>query len=184
MFFLGKKISDMLMKDQGQWKRMKEKFHEVRVKYQKLKQKIVDRLSAAGLRILRRSKKLKPIPPKQEFIHDEIDFYQNDEYEYDQRELNITNHNLPNNTTVNISSIINNDEYEYDDLDSSDESDEFDQIENIRGFCDEIHWNVLNNTNNSTVYILTKYNMSNKSVCSLSDVEPQTKYPHVCEYGL
>jgi hypothetical protein len=178
-FFLGKKISDMLMKDQDQWKRMKAKFHEVRVKYQKLKQKIVDRLSAAGLRILRRSKKLKPIPPKQ----DEIDFDQNHEYEYDERESNITNLNLTNNTTVNISLIINNDEYEYDDLDSSDESDEFEQIENIRGFCNEIHWNVLNNNNNSTVYILTKYNMSNKTVCSLSDVEPQTKYHHVCEYG-
>jgi hypothetical protein len=175
----------MLMNDQGRWKRMKEKFQEVRVKYQKLKQKIVDRLTATGLRILRRTKKVKQIPPKQEFNHDEMYSDQSNEYGYDDKELNITNPIIPNDTTINNSSIINNDEYEYDDLDSSDESDEFEQIEDIRGICGELHWNVLNNNNNnSTTFILTKYNMSDKIICSLSDVESHTKYPHVCEYGL
>jgi hypothetical protein len=183
MFVLGRKITEMLMNDQGRWGRMKKQLQEIRVKYQRLKQKIVDQLTTVGLRIFRRSKKIKPIPPKPESSHDEIDIDQSHEYEYDYRESNITYITFPNNTIMNITSIIDNDEYEYDDLDSSDESDEFEQIENIRGICDDIHWNVLNNTNNSTVYILTKYNMSDKTVCSLSDVQPYTKYHHVCEYG-
>ena len=72
-------------------------------------------------------------------------------------------------------------EYEYDDLNSPDE---FERIDDIRHMCDEIHWNVLNTIDNSTVYILTTYNVSNQIVCSLSDVDPHTRYHHVCEYGL
>ena len=83
---------------------------------------------------------------------------------------------------INSNVTNNNDEYEYDDLDSPDESDEFEQIEDIRGICDQIHWNVFNN--NSNVFILTTYIVSDKIVCSLSDVEPNTKYHHVCEYGM
>ncbi len=153
---LDKKISEMLINDQSQWKGMKEKFHEARVKYENSTKNMLERLNSSGLRILRRSRKLEQSSEK----------------------------NKLNNATINISSIINDDEYEYDDLGSLDESDEFEQIENIHSFCDEIHWNVLNDINKSTVYILTTYNMLNKSVCSLSDVEPQTKYRHVCEYGL
>ena len=73
-------------------------------------------------------------------------------------------------------------EYEYDDLDSPDESDEFERFADIHGICNQIHWNVLND--NSTVYILTTYIVSDKIVCSLSNIEPYTKYPHVCEYGM
>jgi hypothetical protein len=76
------------------------------------------------------------------------------------------------------------DEYEYDDLDSLDEIDEFEQLDDIRGICDDIRWNVLNDTINTTVYILTKYNELDKVICSLSDVQLQTRYHHICEYGL
>jgi hypothetical protein len=34
------------------------------------------------------------------------------------------------------------------------------------------------------VYILTTYLVSDKIVCSLSDVESDIEYEHVCEYGL
>ncbi len=171
------------MNDQDRWKRMKEKFQEIRSRYQKLKHKIIDRLTSTGLRILRRTKKIKEFPSEQ-FDYDEMNSDEYHEYDYYDRASNITNFTSPNDTTINITSIMNSDEYEYDDLDLSDESDEFEQMENTSGICDEIHWNVLINDNNSTTFILTKYNMSNKIVCSLSDVEPHTKYPHVCEYGL
>ncbi|CAF4013125.1 unnamed protein product, partial [Rotaria sordida] len=89
-----------------------------------------------------------------------------------------------NETTTNVSFIVNNDndEYEYDDLDSSDENDEFQKIEDIHNICNHIDSNVLND--NSTVYILTTYILSNKTVCLLSDVELNIKYHHICEYVL
>ncbi|CAF1032001.1 unnamed protein product [Rotaria sordida] len=178
-FLKGKKIAETLMNDQGRWNRMKSKFHEVRVKYRNLKQKIVDRLSSTGLRILTRSKKMKQIPSKQSLIHDEKQF--------NKKQSNITNIIFSNETTINIDLVTStndnadDEEYEYDDLDSSDESDEFEQIEDIRGICDQIAWNALDN--NSTVYILTTYIVSDKIVCSLSDVEPDIEYHHICEYG-
>ena len=173
------------MNDQGRWRRMKGAFHEVRVRYERLKRKIVSRLNSTGLRILRRTKKVKQIsPPSQQFIPDEIDLNHYDDYEFDDRELNLTNLIASNQTTVNVTAIINNndDEYEYDDLDSPDESDEFERLNDIRGICAQIDWNVFNN--NSNVYILTTYIVSDKIVCSLSDVEPNTQYHHVCEYGM
>jgi hypothetical protein len=165
---------------------MKASFQELRMKYQKLKHKIVDRLSLTGLRILRRSKKIKETPTEEELIYHHHHMYSDQyiEYDYDNREFNSTDLVSSPDITLNLSSVINSDEYEYDDLDSSDEIDEFEQIEDTRGICDDTHWNVLNDMNNSTVFILTKYNMSNKTICSLSDVDPHTKYHHVCEYGL
>ena len=153
---------------------MKKSFQEIRSRYQKLKEKIVDRLSVTGLRILTRSKKIKNIPPEEELFHDQYS-----EYEYDQ--TNSASSTIP---TINTSLMINEDEYEYDNLDSLDEIDEFEQIDDTRGICDDIHWNVLNATQNSTVFILTKYTLSDQMICSLSDVDPHIKYHHVCEYGL
>jgi len=150
---LGKKITEMLTKDQDRWARMKEQLSKVRVKYQNITKNIVNQLNSAGIRILRRSRKLNQSSRK----------------------------NKRNSTTIDNSSIIYPDEYEYDDFDSSDE---FEQIDDIRNMCDEIHWNVLNIINNSTTYILTSYNVTDKIVCSLSDIDPHTKYHHVCEYGL
>ena len=156
MCFIGKKIADMLTNDQNRWNRMKQQLRRVRIKYRNSTKKIIDRLNSAGLRIMRRSRK------KQQSFKQ----YQS------------------NDSIIIISSNVTNsdDEYEYDDLDSPDESDEFEQIEDIRGICNQIHWNAFNN--NSSVYILTTYIVSNKIVCSLSDVEPNTNYHHICEYGM
>ncbi|CAF4805664.1 unnamed protein product, partial [Rotaria socialis] len=173
--FKGKNIAETLMNDQGRWERMKSRFYEVRVKYRALKQKIVNRLSSTGLRILTRSKKIKPLPTKP--IHDENNLKQ-----YDQQ----TNSSFSNHTIIPTDLIIINDEggdddeYEYDDLDSLDESDEFEQIQDIRGICDQIAWNALDD--NSTTFILTTYIVSDKIICSLSDVEPDHEYPILCEY--
>ncbi|CAF4832309.1 unnamed protein product [Rotaria magnacalcarata] len=175
--FKGKNVAETLMNDQGRWERMKSRFHEVRVKYRALKQKIVDRLSSTGLRILTRSKKIKPLPTKP--IHDENNLKQ-----YAQQ----TNSSFSNQTVIPTDLIIINDEggdddeYEYDDLDSLDESDEFERIQDIRGICDQIAWNALDD--NSTAFILTTYIVSDKIICSLSDVEPDHEYPILCEYGL
>jgi hypothetical protein len=173
--FLGRKITEILMDDQGRWRRMKEQFQEVRVKYQKFKRRINDRLNSADLRILRRSKKIQQSleKHKQGFSHNK-----NNSNEYN-NERNTTKLVFPNETIQNISTIVN--DYEYDDLDSPGESDEFEQIDDIRGICGQIHWNALHN--NSTIYILTTYIISNKTICSLSDVEIDTEYNHVCEYG-
>jgi hypothetical protein len=163
------------MDDQGRWQRMKDKFRELRVRYYKLKEKIVKELDDAGLRISRRSKKIKQSVKKQKqkiIPDDRIDSDIDDNYDHP------TEHNLTNSIQPNAT----DDEYEYDDIDSTDEGDEFEQLEDIRGICDQIAWNVINN--DSTVYILTTYLVSDKIVCSLSDVESDIEYEHVCEYGL
>ncbi|CAF2995113.1 unnamed protein product [Rotaria sp. Silwood2] len=151
---IGKNLAEMLTNDQDRWKQMKQKFQKVRMKYINLTTKVVERLKLVGLHMLRRSRKIKQ---------------SSEPYK-------------PHETTINSSLLINDDEYEYDDLNSSDESDEFEEIENIRRICDQIAWNALND--NSTVYMLTTYIVSDKIVCSLSDVEPKTEYHHLCEYVL
>lgn len=90
-----------------------------------------------------------------------------------------------NETSVNDTTNIHSgyeDEYEFEDPDLPDQIDVFEQLQTIRGICDQVAWNTLNN--NATVYILTKYILGNKVVCSLTDIEPDTKYHYVCEYGL
>ena len=147
------------MDDQGRWQRMKDKFRELRVKYYKMKATILDELDAAGLRISRRSKKIQ-------------------EKTRAQREKYIADADAESPSDSNHTSLV---DYEYDDLDSPEEIDESEHIDDIHGICDQIDWNVLNN--DSTVYILTSYLMSDKIVCSLSDVDTDVEYPHVCEYG-
>ncbi|CAF1562766.1 unnamed protein product [Rotaria magnacalcarata] len=170
----GKTIADLLMNDQGRWQRMKDKFRQIRTRYYKLKEKILHELDSAGLRISRRSKKIKQKVKiyKEKYAH-EPNTSDNDYYDYE--EQNITISTTPNDTQ----SI---DEYEYDDIDSEDDADEFEQFDDVRGICDQVDWNVLNN--DSTVYVLTTYLIVNKIVCSLSNVEPNVEYDHVCEYVL
>lgn len=172
---LGRKIVEILKKDPGLWDRMKESLKNLRQKYRSLRNILVNRLSSTGLKILTRSKKIKDSPPPDPEL---LEHYA--EYYIDHDELNNTDPEI----MANISSIINDDdEYEYDDFNSSDEIDIFERIEDIHGICDDIHWNVLNETSNSTVFILTKYNVLDKTMCSLSDADPQTKYYYLCEYG-
>ncbi|CAF3690473.1 unnamed protein product [Rotaria sordida] len=170
----GKTIAQILMEDQGRWQRMKDKFRDMRIRYYKLKAKIVDELNSAGLRISRRSKKIKQSTKKYKEKIVPRPSHSNNDYNYDYYdEQNITNSLHPNRTTTI-------DEYEYDDLDSEDENDEFEQYDDIQGICDQVDWNVLNN--DSTVYILTIYLNSGKIHCSLSNVDPNIEYDHVCEY--
>jgi homoserine trans-succinylase len=133
-------IIGILMNDQDQWQRMKDKFLEVHVRYYKLKEKFIDQLNAAGLRISRRSKTMKQ-------------FTKNDAIQVD--------------------------EYEYDKLDLEDE---YERMDDSLGICDQIDWNVTNN--DSTVYMLTTSLIPNKTICLLSNVKPDIRYRHVCEYGL
>jgi len=162
------------MEDQGRWQRMKEKFRDLRKRYYKLKEKILDELNAAGLRISRRSKKIKQSAnkKKQKFIADHIDSdaYDDNDY-YD--EYNRTHTHFSNDTTEV-------DEYEYENIDSEDDSDEFERMDDISGICDQIDWNIMNNV---TTYMLTTFLISDKVVCSISYVEPDLEYEHVCEYG-
>jgi hypothetical protein len=162
------------MESQGRWQRMKEKFREVRKRYYKIKEKMIKELNEAGIRISRRSKKIKQSVKKrkQELIHDHIDPDIYDDYDYYHENMIISNFN----DTVVV------DEYEYDNLYSKDGIENFERMEDIRGICDQIHWNALNN--NSTVYLLTTFVMANRIICSLSDVQPDIEYNHVCEYGL
>ncbi|CAF0775842.1 unnamed protein product [Rotaria sp. Silwood1] len=155
-FLKGKNLTEMLTNDQERWKRTKEKAHKMRIKYLNLTTKVVERLKLVGLYMLRRSKKIK------------------------QSSEQYTQHETAINTSLMIND--NDNEYEYDDLNSSDESDEFEQIDDIHGICNQIAWNALNDS--STVYILTTYIISDKIVCSLSDVESNTEYHHICEYVL
>jgi hypothetical protein len=168
-------MAELLMDDQGRWKRMKDKFREIRVRYYKLKEKVLKELDQAGLRISRRSKKVKQSVKKrkQNFVHDHVDPDVYDDYDY-YKDHNMTNLDLNNHSTAV-------EEYEYEDIDSPDDSDEFEKLDDIKGICDQIDWNVINN--DSTVYILTTYLISDKIVCSLSNVEADTEYEHVCEYG-
>lgn len=71
---------------------------------------------------------------------------------------------------------------EYEDFDSENLNDEFERIENIQRICDRIDWNVRNN--HSTIYILTTFLISDKIVCSISNVESDSEYEHICEYGM
>ena len=155
------------MDDQGRWQRMKDKFRELRVKYYKMKATILDELDAAGLRISRRSKKMqeKTRAQREKFI---ADADPDAGAEADDQPPADSNH----------TSLV---DYEYDDLNSPEEIDESEHIDDIHGICDQIEWNVMNN--DSTVYILTSYLISDKIVCSLSDVDTAVEYPHVCEYG-
>ena len=170
----------MLTKNQSQWDRVKEKFDEVRIKYRDLKEKIVARFNSTGMRILIRSRKPKWISSKkQKLIHD-------DQYQPDDKPSNATNAISSNKTSTDVTSRVDHHaddiEYEYDDLDSSDTNNEFEQIDNIMNACNQMVWNAFNDT--STVYILTTYIVSGKTICSLSDVEADVQYHHVCKYGL
>lgn len=139
----------------------------MRTRYYKVKEKILNELQDAGLRISRRSKKMKQSvrKHKQKFSDDHVDPDVYDEYE---EQAAVQNATAP-------------EEYEYDDIDAAEDEDEFDHLDDIQGMCDQIDWNVGNN--DSTVYLLTTYLISDKIVCSLSNVELDVEYEHVCEYG-
>ncbi|CAF4774680.1 unnamed protein product, partial [Rotaria sp. Silwood1] len=154
--FKGKNLVELLKTDQNRWKQMKQEINQARIKYQNLTTRIISRLNSVGLHMVRRSRKIKQ------------SFKQNES----------------NETILNVTLVVHNNsnEYEYDDLDSTNESDEFERIEDIDSICHVIDWNALND--NSTIYILTTYSLSTKTLCLLSNVESDTHYDHICEYVL
>lgn len=166
----GKTMTDILLEDQGRWQRMKEKFREIRIRYYKIKDKVLRELESAGLRISQRSRKIKQTVRrrKQKYFDDQNEMY--DDYDYIENAINRTN------DTIEI------DEYEYENLDEEDDDNEFERMDDISGICDQIDWNVLDS--NTTVYMLTTFLIDDKIVCSISNVEQDLEYEHLCEYVL
>ncbi len=75
-----------------------------------------------------------------------------------------------------------NDRDENDHIYSSDEdNDAFERFDDIRGLCNQFAWNVFNN--DSHIFTFTTYKIWDKLVCSLSDVDKNSTYEHVCQYG-
>jgi hypothetical protein len=57
-----------------------------------------------------------------------------------------------------------------------------DSDNDTRGICDQINWNVINN--DTTVYLLTTSLISDKIICSLSNIKSDINYRYICENGL
>ncbi|CAF3277883.1 unnamed protein product [Rotaria sp. Silwood2] len=76
-----------------------------------------------------------------------------------------------------------NDRDENNHIYSSDEDNNvFERFDNIRGFCDQFAWNVFNN--DSHIFTFTTYKIWDKLICSLSDIDLNSTYEHVCQYVL
>ena len=155
------------MSNPAQWETMKKLYRQFRQKYRRLKEKILDRLNGTGLQFLSRSKKLRARTTQAP-----SEFTVEDEYV----------DSLLAITTPSISPFSENNDYDYDYFDSTDEVDSFEEIDDTRSICHQIDWNVL--YNHSNVFVLTTYIVSEKTVCSLSDIVEDHEYHHVCEYGL
>jgi len=68
-----------------------------------------------------------------------------------------------------------------DDINSFSNDDDSKQFDDIRKVCDQFAWNALDN--NSTIFLLSKYVLSNKIICSISDIDPDINYQHMCQHG-
>jgi len=66
-------------------------------------------------------------------------------------------------------------------INSFSDDDDSKQFDDIRKVCDQFAWDVLDN--NSTIFLLTKYLISNKIICSISDIDPDITYQHMCQHG-
>ena len=155
------------MSNPDQWEKMKKLYRQFRVKYRRLKEKILNRLNGTGLQFLSRSKKVKPTTTQAP-----SDFALNTEL----IDAILTT------STPSSSPFSEPTDYNYDYFDSTDEIDPFEEIDDTRSICHQVDWNVL--YNHSNVFALTTYIVSEKTVCSLSDIEEDHEYHHVCEYGL
>lgn len=83
------------------------------------------------------------------------------------------------NSSILTNGILRND---HDNIYSSDEDKEaFQRFKDIRGLCHQFAWTVLNN--NSHIFTFTTYKIWDKLICSLSDIDLNTTYEHVCQYG-
>jgi len=68
-----------------------------------------------------------------------------------------------------------------DDINSFSDDDDSKQFDDIRKVCDQFAWDVLDN--NSTIFLLSKYVLSNKIICSITDIDPDINYQHMCQHG-
>lgn len=55
------------------------------------------------------------------------------------------------------------------------------RFDNIHYVCDKLVWNVLDN--NQDVFMLTRYKISDKMVCSINNIEIERNYEYLCQYG-
>jgi hypothetical protein len=72
---------------------------------------------------------------------------------------------------------------ENDNIYSSNEyNNSFERFNDIRGLCNYVTWDVINNDSN--IFTFTSYKIWDKLVCSLSDIDHNSTYEYVCQYGL
>ena len=64
---------------------------------------------------------------------------------------------------------------------SNEDENAIERFDNIGGLCDHFALNIFNNDSNLVSF--HTYKMSNKLICSLSDIDVNSSYEYVCEYG-
>ena len=61
------------------------------------------------------------------------------------------------------------------------DGDDSKQLEDIRQVCDQFRWTVV--VADSNVFRLSKYLELNQIICSISDIDPDVNYRHMCQDG-
>ncbi|CAF1247712.1 unnamed protein product [Rotaria sordida] len=94
---------------------------------------------------------------------------------------------LPPSTTTQSSIsntvIVNeNDHFKKDEINSFITDDDSIQLNDIRKVCDQFVWNIVESDSN--VFLLTRYLISNTIICSISNIDPDMSYQHICQYVL
>lgn len=73
----------------------------------------------------------------------------------------------------------------FDDIQTSDTTEiiqnDSEQLDNIKHVCNKIVWSVSNNSGD--VFILIRYSMSDKTICSIENIEIDRSYEYLCQYG-
>ncbi|CAF0753896.1 unnamed protein product [Adineta ricciae] len=65
---------------------------------------------------------------------------------------------------------------------SREKNDMFERLDQIHDLCYQFAWNVL--SNDSHLFVFSTYILSNKTICSLSDVDLNSTYTYACQYVL
>jgi hypothetical protein len=152
----------MLINNHNEWKRSQENFRNASIKYYKFHEK----LFGGSTSFDGKTRKFEKITNQAINNKYRQQLISNDNYD----EQSIINYILQNNTKIiNYQNLI-------------DENDDFEQINDIKEICHSIHWNITNNY--SPVYILKRFVMSNRIICSLNSPRNDVKYEHMCQYGM
>jgi hypothetical protein len=67
------------------------------------------------------------------------------------------------------------------DVETLNNQDEFENLDQMSNICHEIKWNVVKNS--SSILLFNIQSNSEKTICSLSNIEPTMEYTHMCQYG-